>query len=183
MTEHSAAADGENLPRVLSLHGRRLLLRSLQPEDVGRLLEFFASHTPETIHQRYGYTFTQMTPERAARLVKIDPERDAALGVFEETSAGHMRLIAIGRYCLAGDGQHAEVAFVVHEQRRRLHIASTLLDALVCIARKRGLDHLFAQVQHDNVAMLAVFRRAGAIEHDDANCVTVCLPLRDAWQK
>lgn len=155
------AFTAEDLPLTLRFGGHRCLLRPLQLDDVAHLLAFFASHTSETIYQRYGYFFATMTPEHAARLVGVDQSRDAALGVFElrgETT----RLIAIGRYCLEADGRNAEVAFVVHEERRNLGIAGTLLRVLATIAAERGLEALVAQVEHDNTPMLAVFRRAGA---------------------
>jgi ribosomal protein S18 acetylase RimI-like enzyme len=136
-------------------------LRWLEQGDAPLLMAFFASHSPETVYQRYGYAGVHMTPERAAQLVGVDQSRDAALGIFER-GGGLPRLIAIGRYCLSADGRWAEAAFVVHEQRRRLGICSTLLDALVTIARERGLYRLVGEVQHDNAPMLDIFRAAGA---------------------
>lgn len=49
----------------------------------------------------------------------------------------------------------------MHEDRRRLGIATTVLRALTAIARERSLTHLTAQVQRDNPWMLAIFRKAG----------------------
>ncbi|MEO6750836.1 MAG: GNAT family N-acetyltransferase [Opitutus sp.] len=135
------------------------VLRFLRPGDEGRLVEFFESHAPETIHDRYGFSL-HMSHEHAARLVGVDQSRDAALGVFEESPRAP--LIAVGRYCLADDGKSAELAFVVQEDSRRLGIATNLLRLLVALARKRGLSRLTAQVHADNGGMLAVFRMAGA---------------------
>ncbi len=149
------------LPLRVRFGAHEATLRWLQPDDTGRLIEFFASHSEETVRQRYGYARVQMTPDQAARLVSVDQSRDAALGVIEEQT-GTARLIAIGRYCLAPDGWSAETAFVVHEQRRGLGIGTTLLAALIAIARERHLQKLVGQVAHDNAAMLHVFGAAGA---------------------
>lgn len=152
-----------DLPLTIRFASRRATLRRLGPDDAGRLLEFFATHTPETVHLRYGYLFTQMSPERARELVSVDQSRDAALGVFEEDAEkDDSRLIAIGRYCLAGDARSAEAAFVVREDRRGRGIATALLEALAAIARERGLVALTAEVQRDNHAMIGVFLRQGA---------------------
>jgi RimJ/RimL family protein N-acetyltransferase len=143
----------------------RCIVRYLCPEDASRLIAFFRSHTPETIHDRYGFYVSHMSEERAARLVGVDQTRDAALGVFELSD--RRPLLAVGRYCLESSGRSAEVAFVVREDRRRLGMATTLLATLMKIARERGLLRLTAQVLPDNEAMLRVFRRAGA------TCTTV----------
>jgi RimJ/RimL family protein N-acetyltransferase len=174
----------QDLPLAVSFGNHAMLLRSVEPGDTSRLIEFFESHTPETIHQRYGYAVTRMTPERADRLINVDRRRDVALGVFEN-EGGCSRLVAIGRYCLDALGHAAEVAFVVREDRRRLHIATTLLEILRVIARERGLEKLHAQVQMDNEAMLAVFRAAGAeLRGDDRGGVVVAtMPMTVTAEK
>jgi RimJ/RimL family protein N-acetyltransferase len=152
-------------------------LRPLQPDDVDRLLAFFATHTQDTIRSRYGYVFAQMTRSRAAELVGVDQNRDVALGVFE-AGEPDKPLIAIGRYCLDDTGHAAEVAFVVREDRRSLGIATTLLRALESVAHDRGLRRLTAQVQYDNPAMLAVFRRAGATLSDIPGTGSLAVEIR-----
>ncbi len=152
---HFASSD---LPLTLIFGGHHATLRWLQPDDAPRLVEFFASHTEETVYQRYGYAGIHMTDEQAAQFVGVDQTQDAALGVFE-TTHDQSRLIAVGRYCLAAGGlRAAEVAFVVHEQRRHFGIATTLLAVLLAIARERKLDGLIALVHRTNTHMLALLR-------------------------
>lgn len=146
-------------PQEVLFGGRPHILRPLGPADEGRLISFFNSHTEETIRQRYGYHISEMTPERARRLVGVDQARDAALGVFERAPDGEEVLHAVGRYLLDAAGRSAEMAFVVRESKRRLGICTTLLRRLLHIARHRGLGYLYAQVQADNAPMLAIFRR------------------------
>jgi RimJ/RimL family protein N-acetyltransferase len=153
------------LPLSLKFGPGRCTLRRLRRDDAPRVIEFFHSHSAETIQQRYGYHLTQMSPERAARLVDTDKPHDAALGLLERQGQ-HSRLVAIGRYCLRPDGESAEMAFVVHEQRRRLGMATVLLQALIAIARQHKLKRLVAQTQSDNYAMLRIFLKNGA--HLDA---------------
>ncbi|MSU70565.1 MAG: N-acetyltransferase [Opitutaceae bacterium] len=174
----STASLCAGLPATLVFGGRVATLRRLRPDDGPRLIGFFQSHTPETIHQRYGYLITQMSPERAARLVGVNQARDAALGVFEKDE-GHIRLAAVGRYCLLDDGQSAELAFVVREDRRQLGMARALLKKLTAIARLRGLTRFVAQVQRDNLAMLQLFRehRAQITEIPGAGAVEASIAL------
>jgi GNAT superfamily N-acetyltransferase len=148
-------------PREFCFGGQAHILRPLVPADEGRLIAFFKSHTAETIRQRYGYQISEMTHERALRLVGVDQTRDVALGGFERTEDGGEVLNAVGRYWLDPAGKTAEMAFVVRENRRGLGICSTLLRLLLQIARARGMGYLSAQVQADNAPMLSIFRRHG----------------------
>jgi RimJ/RimL family protein N-acetyltransferase len=148
-------------PRELSAGDRPLTLRLLGPADEGRLISFFNSHTGETIRQRYGYQISEMTPERARRLVGVDQSRDVAFGAFERAADGEEVLHAVGRYLLDATGRTAEMAFVVRESKRGLGVCTALLRALLRVARHRGMNHLYAQVQADNAPILAVFHRHG----------------------
>lgn len=148
-------------PREVVFGGRPHTLRPLGPADEDRLISFFNSHTGDTIRQRYGYHISEMTHERAHRLVGVDQARDVALGVFERAPDGGEVLDAVGRYLLDPTGGSAELAFVVRESKRGLGICTALLRALLRIARHRGMSFLYAQVQADNAPMLSIFRRHG----------------------
>jgi acyl-CoA hydrolase/RimJ/RimL family protein N-acetyltransferase len=151
---------GDVESRRLEMAGEPHLLRPLHPSDIRRLQEFFYSHTMDTIQMRYGHAVTRMTRERAYDLVNVDQSKDLALGVF--AVQGPRQIIhAVGRYYLDADGRSAEVAFVVRESRRRHGMASTLLQALIDVARRRGLDSLWGRVRRDNLPMLALFKRFG----------------------
>jgi ribosomal protein S18 acetylase RimI-like enzyme len=77
------------------------------------------------------------------------------------------------------EGNAAEIAFVVGEDRRRLGLATALFRALVTLMRRRGVARLVAQVQVDNGAMLGLFRQSGAALSSVAGTefVEVNLPL------
>jgi len=148
-------------PREIMFGGQPHVLRLLGPADEGRLISFFNSHTEETIRQRYGYHISEMTHERARRLVGVDQSRDLALGVFERAPDGEEVLHAVGRYLIDPAGRSAEMAFVVRESKRGLGICTVLLRTLLRVARHRGMSYLYAQVQADNAPMLTIFRRHG----------------------
>jgi GNAT superfamily N-acetyltransferase len=133
-------------------------IRPLRTGDETRLQDFFRSHTPETIQERYGYPVTEMSAERAAELVNVDQTRDCALGVF---SRDGRQLHAVGRYCLDRGGDAAEVAFVVRESMRGRGLATGLLRWLIAVARARGLSRLWAQANAHNATMLGILRRHG----------------------
>lgn len=146
---------------VFTVAGKRFSLRPLHPSDERRLQEFFYSHTPETIVQRYGHPVKRMGRQRAYELVSVDQRKDLALAIFEPQGPRQV-IHAVGRYFLDAGGETAELAFVVGEDVRRHGFASRLLDAMVGVARRRGLKGLWAVVLADNQPMLSLFRKAGA---------------------
>lgn len=164
--------------------GRRYTLRPLHPSDERRLQEFFYSHTPETIVQRYGHPVKRMGRQRAYELVSVDQRRDLALAVFE--CQGPRQIIhAVGRYFVDDGSATAELAFVVRETKRRWGFASRLLDAMLAIARRRSLKAMWALVLADNQPMLNLFRKAGATikRSSEPNMMRVDLPVQKARGK
>jgi len=153
-------------------------LRPLNASDKGRLQNFFYSHTPDTIRNRYGYRLTEMTPQRASQLVGVDQLNDVALGIFEGRDDTVM-LHAVGRYFSDREDKSAECAFVVRESKRKLGMGSLLLERLITIARARGLHKLWAQVAASNYAMLSVFSKFGATikSQEDTTIVYVAIDL------
>lgn len=167
--------------RTLQLRdGRRYVMRPLAAGDAGRIAEFFQTLSPATIRQRYGYLIHHMSPEDAHRLAAVDPAGEFALGIFEADPDGRESLCAMGRLVHAPDGQSAECAFLVHDRKRRLGMASRLLLYLRVAGRRRGLRRLFAQVRRENRAMLEVFLQQNARAHfvPDADYVEIDIPVR-----
>lgn len=168
-------------PRLVRLRdGRDYRLRPLQRGDAARVSEFFATLSADTIRARYGYLIHDMTPERATRLVDVDPARELPLGLFSLAPDGREeQLRAMARLVLAPDRQSAECAFLVHDSQRQKGMATKLLRYLRVAGRRRGLARLFAQVRRENKAMLNTFIRAGARLHFgvDSDVVEVDIPL------
>jgi len=161
--------------------GRAYRLRPLGPPDATEVSRFFNTLSPETIRARYGYLVHDMTPERAHRLVQFDLAREMPIGLFGRDEAERETLWGMARLVLAPGGDAAECAFLVHDTKRGLGMASRLLLYLRVLARWRGVTRLFAQVRRENHAMLGVFRRAGATLHfGEGDVVEVDIPFQRA---
>jgi GNAT superfamily N-acetyltransferase len=160
--------------------GRDYRLRPLGAGDAAAVAQMFATLSPDTIRARYGYLIHDMSPERATRLVAVDPVREVPLGIFSLHADGREdRLWAMGRLVHAPDNLSAECAFLVHDTQRRLGMASALLKYLRIVGRRRGLPRLFAQVRRENKAMLHTFAQNGARLHfTESDVVEVDIPLR-----
>lgn len=170
---------GDVVSSVFDAGGSRFTLRPLHPSDERRLQEFFYSHTPETIVQRYGHPVKRMGRLRAHELVSVDQRKDLALAVFEVQGPRQV-IHGVGRFFLDEGGETAEIAFVVGETVRRRGFASRLLDAMVDVGRKRGLRGMWALVMADNQAMLSLFRKSGATvkRSGEPNMMRVDLPIQ-----
>jgi acyl-CoA hydrolase len=139
----------------------KYLLRPLYPSDMGVLQKFFYSHDEETVRMRYGYQRESMTTESAYKLVAVDQEKDIAIGMFKEVH-GRQELRAIGRYYMQPDHTSAEVAFVVHEESRRIGMSGVLLAKMAEVAELRGVRNFIASVLPSNRAMSSSLLRMGA---------------------
>lgn len=123
--------------------------------DKQRLVDFFHSHTEETIYSRYGMMVREMSPQRALELVQLDGhEQLAIVGLDGHTDAA--RIVAIGRYALDPATNLAEVAFVVHEQYRGVGIAKHLLRHLAQLIYIKGFSGITAQMLSSNRPMQQV---------------------------
>ncbi len=144
--------------------GLLIHIRSIQPDDEQRLLNFFHSHTDATIHLRYGVMMREISHERALELVRLDGHKELALIALDgPTDSEH--IVAVGRYFVDEATGLAEVAFVVHEQYRDMGIATHLLRRLAQIVRDKGFSGITAQVLEGNDSMLQVF--AEVLGHAD----------------
>lgn len=161
----------------IKFHKKRFLLRPLFPSDMWKIQEFFYTHDEETVRLRYGYQRNRMTGESAYKLAAVDQRRDLAFGLFEEAHEQE-ELRAIGRYYLDPGGKSAEVAFVVHEDSRKLGMAGFLLGKLAQIARTRGITHFWASVLPENRAMKNLFLAVGGRNvSDDGGEEEIHVPL------
>ncbi|MEM1023665.1 MAG: GNAT family N-acetyltransferase [Myxococcota bacterium] len=136
----------------------RLRVRPLRGTDERHLQEFFYSHRPDTVYTRYFNTKTAMGHREAAELCCVDYERRMALAVFESIGLGR-RLVAVARYELNPRTNIAETAVVVHEEFRRLGIASHLQRRLAQHAKRVGIAGFTSEIMPENTAMLGLHRR------------------------
>jgi acyl-CoA hydrolase len=140
--------------------GKRLFVRPLRSADADRLMEFFYSHSPETIYGRYRFPKKSLPRKEAIRLCTLDYARHFALAVFgEEGKEEH--LAAVGRYILNERTQFAETALVIHENYRRLGIASYLLRRLRQHAESTGILGFYGESSPSNTATIALHRAMG----------------------
>ncbi|HJL43209.1 MAG TPA: GNAT family N-acetyltransferase [Myxococcales bacterium LLY-WYZ-16_1] len=149
-----------NLVHWKDFKGKRLQVRPLQASDERTLQEFFYSHRPETVYNRYFNVKTTMGHREAAELCAINYETRMALGAFEPRGRGE-RLLAVARYNYNPRTNFAETAVVVHEDFRRFGLATYLLQKLEEHAKERGIQGFESEILPNNRGMRELHRRLG----------------------
>jgi L-amino acid N-acyltransferase YncA len=152
---------------------RRLHIRPLRSADADQLMDFFYSHTAETIYQRYRYLKKSLSHDEALRLCTLDYRKQFALAAFERKGKSE-RIVAVGRYSLNEKTGLAETALIVHEDRRRLGIGHYLQRRLRVHAERCGVVGFTGSFEPSNVATLRIHRRLGdavVTEHDEGRYV------------
>jgi acetyltransferase len=130
------------------------LIRPLRLQDAEALRAFIERLSPESRYGRFQYVVKEATPQLLRLLLEIDPRSHVALGAFDGEE-----LVGEARYVRQGDS--AEFALAVADDRRRHGLARRLLDHLLQAARGQGLRQLKGEVLAGNQPMLEFVARAG----------------------
>lgn len=138
----------------------RLLVRPLKATDERTLQEFFYTHDPETIFNRYFAPKLQLAHREAAKLCCVDYRSRMALAVFQQQDNAE-RIVAVARYANNPRSNMAETAVVVHEEYRRLGIARYLLGQLERHAMGQGIEGFCSEILPGNEPMLDYHRSLG----------------------
>jgi acyl-CoA hydrolase len=72
------------IPESKSFNDKRVYFRPLRPYDQKAIQDFFYSHRPETIYQRYLANVEALPPTEARARVSVDYNRDMAIAGFDD---------------------------------------------------------------------------------------------------
>ncbi|BCL16466.1 GNAT family N-acetyltransferase [Micromonospora sagamiensis] len=156
--------------------GTELGVRPAGPDDlpaVGRLHERCSARS---LHGRYLSGAGSPSPERLRRL--LDPTRGTTLVATETDAAGSAESV-VAMANLLGEGDQAEAALLVADDRQRRGLGGALLRRLVTHADRAGYAALELYVYTGNAPMLRILHRLGRpmrLERD-GSVVTATLPL------
>lgn len=140
-------------------NGTAVTLRALRPDDRERMAQAVRGLEAQTIYTRLFSYRKELTDAGLDRLMNVDFERDVA--IVATTGSGADELIIGGaRYVGTAEGR-AEVAFTVEEDYQGQGVAGRLFEALLGVARARGVRVFEAEVLAENPSMLRVFERTG----------------------
>lgn len=156
--QQASAPYPDQLEHTITLGSQELDVRPLKATDERALQEFFYSHQPQTIYNRYFSVKKALGHSEAAELCCVDYRGRMALGAFMRPTG---QLIAVGRYYADPRKNLAETALVVHEAFRRRGLATHLTKKLQERAKEVGLVGFFSYVLPSNHVTLALHRSMG----------------------
>ena len=134
-------------------------LRPLRADDRERMARAVRGLDPQTIYTRLFSHRKDLTEAGLDRIMRADDEREVVIVATTGAGADEV-IIGGGRYIVTGQGR-AEIAFTVEEDYQGQGVAGRLFEALVDVARRRGIGVFEADVLSENPSMLRVFERTG----------------------
>lgn len=143
---------------VLASDGGVVHLRPIVPSDGKALIEFHSGLSERTRYLRYFGPYPTMPQRDVLNFTTVDHHsRVAFVAILGDD------IIAVGRYerLPEGDGNSAEVAFVVADSHQGRGLGPILLEHLAGAAAENGVRMFVAEVLAENRNMVSVFREAG----------------------
>ena len=152
--------------------GQSVTLRVLRPEDQDIEHAFVSGLSPDTRHNRLLGGAVRITPEYIKRLTTVDFSRDMALAATTMLD-DRETLIGVSRYVLVTP-ESCEFAIVIADTWQGRGIGRRLMEKLMVVARKRGVNEMYGDVLSTNRPMLEMTARLGFVRgrHPDDPTLT-----------
>ena len=148
-------------------HVPLITTREAVTEDFPRYFaEAFEELGPESRHFRLFTAVRELPPGVLERLSHVDGVVDAAIIAFD--AAAHLpdhpegKPIGVARWMGNPTGP-PELSVTVIDEYQGLGVGSRLMDALLVLARKRGVRRIIADVLRENAAMRSLVNRYRAV--------------------
>ena len=148
-------------------HTPLIVTREALPADFDRYFaEAFEELGSESRHFRFFTAVRELPPAVLARLAAVDGVVNAAIIAFDAGAdlPDHPEGKPIGVARWMGNPQGPpELSVTVIDDYQGLGVGSRLMDALLVLARKRGVRRIIADVLRENVAMRSLINRYRAV--------------------
>lgn len=143
--------------------GRKVVIRSVTPEDKAAMLEAYHGLDPATLYMRFFAPRREPTARELRDWTEVDFVSTIRLVACIAADDGDERIIGgASSFRLAGaEAASAEISFTIEEDFQGQGLAGRLLQHLAHIARTLGVRRFIAEMLPANQAMLAVFERSG----------------------
>ena len=149
---------------LISASGISMILRDIQSADETQLQRGFLRLSADEVRMRFMYPLKVLTPELAARLTQLDPNRDIALVLAAPAPVGEAEIYAVVRASRTPSYQHrirtdAEFAIVIPQALSGQGLGKKLMLALIQRCQAVGIRSLWGDILTENSAMLALARK------------------------
>jgi len=141
-------------------NGRKAILRAIKPEDEMMEKEMFSYFSERTQRFRFFQLIKNITHEQLIRYTQIDYDREIAI-IAEIEDEGRKKMAGVVRLIADHYLETAEFAIVVADPWQNLGLGSKFTDFIYDIAKKHGIQKIYANVLAQNRVMQHMFRTRG----------------------
>jgi len=124
--------------------------------------EGFAELSPESRHLRFFTAIRDLPDNVRERFADVDGERHAAVIAFDAAvmlpDHPEGKPIGVARWMSDGDGP-PELSVTVIDAYQGMGVGTRLMDALLELARRRGVHRIIADVLRENTGMRTLINR------------------------
>lgn len=157
--------------------GSDAVLRPIRPEDEPLVARMFQFLSKESLYYRFFGYVPQVTHEFLARYTQIDYDREIAI-IAEIDDESERKMIGVVRIIADAWMDSAEYAILIADPWQRQGLGYLLTDAILDIARDRGIRKIYASVLATNKGMIHIFEKRGfTIKRDGFDAFYVELEL------
>ena len=155
--------------RVPLAGGDEVLLRPIRPDDAEMLQALVKGLTPESRYLRFASAITELPAPLLSRLTLIDYDREMALvAVSVDKRSGpdgepveHERIVGVSRCITNPDQTSCEFSLLVADDFAGRGLGSRLMEAIIDVAREKGLAEIEGLVLAQNAPMLRLMKSLG----------------------
>ncbi len=140
--------------------GLGLFIRPIKPEDAPLLEDLFHTLSKKSIYYRFFSPLKSLSHKMLVTFTQIDYDKDMAL-IAMDTARTEEKILGVARLMRKPGGTKAEFAIVVGDDWQGRGIGAALMDQLILVARKQGLESIWGFVLPENKQMLLLARNLG----------------------
>jgi len=141
--------------------GTEIHVRPIRADDIDHMAKLFEKFSPETIYFRFFSAMRSMPIDRLKQFCDIDYENQMALVAYIVENGGES-LLGVARYVVIPEQPGAaEFAVVVADAWQNRTIGTNLLQRLVDVAKKQGIQTFVGLVMDENRKALGMIRNSG----------------------
>ena len=149
-------------------NGTTVLIRPIDDNDAELERRFIEELSPQSRRYRFLGAMKSPSPELLTQFTHIDSTHDAAFVALLPEGA-NTREIGVARYSARPDGVSCECAVVVSDAWHNQGLATLLMQHLIDVARRHGIESMYSMDAVDNQAMRDLASHLGFQRAADPN--------------
>lgn len=156
-------------------------IRPIQQSDRERLIQLFASLSPESRYLRFAHAISKLPDEFLKDVLNLDYQKEMAIVAVAENLFHDEEIIGIARYVSDATGNTCEFSISVSDQYAAHGVGMNLMKELINHARHNYLQQMVGYILIENARMLSMALDLGfQIEHsaNEPNFKVVTLALQ-----